>query len=351
VPAEAQGWDYDPTGNWRGYETKANGSVVLDQSRVHDKGNRLTQIEGAPNPVLLDKAGRMREVSPDAAGNWNQSMVVKWDAWSRVTQVRRKSDGAVLGTYTYDGLTRRPTQSVGGTTTHTYYSDAWRPLEERLNNQTTAARQYYWGARHRDDLVRRDRATSECDFTFAFQGQFLDAESGFLNYGYRYYSPHLGRWFSKDPIAERGGNSLYAYSNNAPTNFVDLFGRAFQTPQWQCLGALTVTLVPSKKGCKCSKDKLTADGIGIGATASEATKEAKSNAKGKLQLPKRCKFGAEATWKWSSDGCSEIPRPNPPGSYDPGPDDEMMRRPPKHRDERMIHPPPPVHGPPPDVLA
>ena len=404
VPAEAQAWDYDPTGNWRGYETKANGSVVLDQSRVHDKGNRLTQIEGAPNPVLLDRAGRMREVSPDAAGNWNQSMVVKWDAWSRVTQVRRKSDGAVLGTYTYDGLTRRLTQSVGGTTTHTYYSDAWRPLEERLNNQTTAARQYYWGARHRDDLVRRDRATtsggslnetryvlmdyfspaaitdgsgtvkeryafsafgvrriltpafgdratSECDFTFAFQGQFLDIESGFLNYGYRYYSPHLGRWFSKDPIAERGGNSLYAYSNNAPTNFVDLFGRAFQTPQWQCLGALTVTLVPSKKGCKCSKDKLTADGIGIGATASEATKEAKSNAKGKLQLPKRCKFGAEATWKWSSDGCSEIPRPKPPGSYDPGPDDEMMRRPPKHRDERMIHPPPPVHGPPPDVLA
>ncbi len=143
VPAEAQGWDYDPTGNWRGYETKANGSVVLDQSRVHDKGNRLTQIEGAPNPVLLDRAGRMREVSPDAAGNWNQSMVVKWDAWSRVTQVRRKSDGAVLGTYTYDGLTRRPTQSVGGTTTHTYYSDAWRPLEERRDSQTTAARQYY----------------------------------------------------------------------------------------------------------------------------------------------------------------------------------------------------------------
>jgi len=277
VPAEVQAWDYDPTGNWRGYETQANGSVALDQTRVHDKGNRLTQIVDAPNPVLLDRAGRMREVSPDAGGNWNQAQQVTWDAWSRVTEVRRKSDGAVLGSYSYDGLTRRTTQSVGVTTTHIYYSDAWRPLEERFNSQTTAARQYYWGARHRDDLVRRDRATtsggplnetryvlmdyfspaaltdatgtikeryafsafgvrriltpafgdratSECDFTFAFQGQFLDAESGFLNYGYRYYSPNLGRWLSKDPIGEVGGVNLYAYL--ATPNVYDLLGLA-----------------------------------------------------------------------------------------------------------------------------
>jgi len=277
VPADAQAWDYDPTGNWRGYETNANGSVVLAQARVHDKGNRLTQIAGAPNPVLLDRAGRMREVSPDAGGNWNQAQEVKWDAWSRVTEVRRKNDGAVLGSYTYDGLSRRTTQSVGGITTHTYYSDAWRPLEERLNSQTTAARQYYWGARHRDDLVRRDRATtsggplnetryvlmdyfspaalidasgavkeryafsafgvrriltpafgeratSECDFTFAFQGQFLDTESGFLNYGYRYYSPHLGRWLSKDPIAEQGGLNLYDMVTNGAVNANDYLG-------------------------------------------------------------------------------------------------------------------------------
>ena len=70
VPAEAQAWDYDPAGNWRGNETQANGTAALDQTRVHDKGNRLTQIVDAPNPVLLDRAGRMREVAPDAGGNW-----------------------------------------------------------------------------------------------------------------------------------------------------------------------------------------------------------------------------------------------------------------------------------------
>jgi RHS repeat-associated protein len=274
VPAEAQAWDYDPTGNWRGYETKAHGSVVLEQTRVHDKGNRLTQIEGAPNPVLLDRAGRMREVSPDAGGNWSQSQKVKWDAWSRVVRIE---SGGTTSNYAYDGLTRRTTQSTDSATMHTYYSDAWRPLEERRDSQTVPERQYYWGARHRDDLVRRDRATtsggplnetryvlmdyfspaaitdgsgvvkeryafsafgvrrilapdftdrevSECDFTFAFQGQFLDSESGFYNYGYRYYSPHLGRWLSKDPIAEQGGLNLYDMVANGALNAADYLG-------------------------------------------------------------------------------------------------------------------------------
>ncbi|WP_425606517.1 RHS repeat-associated core domain-containing protein [Prosthecobacter fusiformis] len=26
--------------------------------------------------------------------------------------------------------------------------------------------------------------------------------SGYYNYGYRYYSPELGRWLSRDPIGE-----------------------------------------------------------------------------------------------------------------------------------------------------
>ena len=160
VPAVAEAWDYDSTGNWRGYQVDANGAVTLDQHRVHDKGNRLTQIEGEPSPVLLDRAGRMLQVPPSAAGDWGGSLELKWDAWSRITEVKRVSDGAVLGQYFYDALTRRTTRVVSGEVQETYYSDQWRPLEERKNNETTASAQYLWGARHRDDLVRRDRATS-----------------------------------------------------------------------------------------------------------------------------------------------------------------------------------------------
>jgi len=242
---------------------------------VHDKGSRLMQIEGSAQPVLVDRAGRMTQVPPDAGGDWSDPLELVWDAWSRLVEVSQ--GGSAVGSYAYDGLNRRTTRTTGGVTLHSYYSDAWRPLEERRDSQTTAAMQYYWGARHRDDLVRRDRATvsggslnetryvlmdyfspaaitdgsgnvteryafsafgvrrilnpdfsprttSECNWEFAFQGQFLDSESGFLDYGYRYYSPYLGRWMCKDPIGEEGGLNLYAFAENNGGNAVDYLG-------------------------------------------------------------------------------------------------------------------------------
>jgi hypothetical protein len=41
---------------------------------------------------------------------------------------------------------------------HSYYNEEWHPLEERKDSETTASASYLWGSRHRDDLVRRDRA-------------------------------------------------------------------------------------------------------------------------------------------------------------------------------------------------
>jgi RHS repeat-associated protein len=211
-------------------------------------------------------------MSPNAAGDWSGKLELTWDAWSPITAV--KSDGVVIGSYHYDALTR----TLGSTVWHTYYSNQWKPLEERKNALTTASIHYLWGARHRDDFVRRDRAatgtafnetryvmidyfnpmaltdatgavteryafsafgkrrilapdwssraTSECGMEFGFQGQFLDTESGLMNYGFRYYSPELGRWTCKDPIEELGGLNLYAIAGNDVVNRWDYLGLA-----------------------------------------------------------------------------------------------------------------------------
>jgi RHS repeat-associated protein len=45
------------------------------------------------------------------------------------------------------------------------------------------------------------------------------------DYGYRYYDPLTGRWPSRDPIGEDGGENLYGFVGNDGVDRVDAFGR------------------------------------------------------------------------------------------------------------------------------
>jgi len=153
----------------------------------------------------------------------------------------------------------------------------WRPIEERIGSSTDPSQVYFWGARHRDDLARCDRDTdadgtqdeslwclmdyfdpvavvddegevveryafsafgvaiflapdysprssSAVAWDFLFHGQFENAETGWQNYGFRYYVPELGRWLNRDPIRERGGRNLYSVTANRTINRNDLLG-------------------------------------------------------------------------------------------------------------------------------
>ncbi len=60
-----------------------------------------------------------------------------------------------------------------------------------------------------------------------FQGQYFDQETGLHYNRYRYYSPFVGRFVSKDPIGLSGGSNNYAYVPN-PTSWVDPNGLTCQ---------------------------------------------------------------------------------------------------------------------------
>jgi len=59
---------------------------------------------------------------------------------------------------------------------------------------------------------------------YGFSTKFTDDESDFVYYGYRYYSPSTGRWLSRDPIGEKGGNNPYRFAANSAINFFDELG-------------------------------------------------------------------------------------------------------------------------------
>ena len=62
---------------------------------------------------------------------------------------------------------------------------------------------------------------------FQFSTKYTDFETDLVYYGYRYYSPDIGRWISRDPIEEQGGFNLYAFVNNDPINKIDTLGLFF----------------------------------------------------------------------------------------------------------------------------
>jgi RHS repeat-associated protein len=52
---------------------------------------------------------------------------------------------------------------------------------------------------------------------FTYSSEECDA-SGWVYFGFRYYSPVLCRWIAEGPIREHGGMNLYAFCDNNPVN-------------------------------------------------------------------------------------------------------------------------------------
>jgi len=55
-----------------------------------------------------------------------------------------------------------------------------------------------------------------------YAGKPYDTATGLYNYGYRDYKPQAARFTTVDPI--RDGNNWFAYVNNDPVNWMDLWG-------------------------------------------------------------------------------------------------------------------------------
>ena len=72
-------------------------------------------------------------------------------------------------------------------------------------------------------LTIRLRNASDFDWEFLFHGEFRDQETGYYNYGYRYYVAEFGRWLSKDPIGEIAAKNLYGFIGNNLERF-DVYG-------------------------------------------------------------------------------------------------------------------------------
>ncbi len=65
-------------------------------------------------------------------------------------------------------------------------------------------------------------------FSYRFSTKYWDAEVGLYYYGYRYYSPGLGRWINRDSYEENGGINLNAFVLNNAQFYYDYNGHMAQ---------------------------------------------------------------------------------------------------------------------------
>ena len=107
-----------------------------------------------------------------------------------------------------------------GNTTYYYVTDANKNVVCLLSGYSSAADYQYgpWGE------IREVDGTAAYWNPFRFSSEFYDDETGLVYYNYRYYSPALGRWLSRDPIGEEGGMNLYAMCGNNAIYMIDLLG-------------------------------------------------------------------------------------------------------------------------------
>lgn len=65
-----------------------------------------------------------------------------------------------------------------------------------------------------------------------YSTKLYDEGTGLYYFGHRFYSPQLGRWLSRDPLAEMASINLYRFAANNPLTHFDPFGAADNGGFW-----------------------------------------------------------------------------------------------------------------------
>ncbi len=96
-----------------------------------------------------------------------------------------------------------------------------------LNSDGTLAESYRYSAFGEESIYDSDGENvplSHVDNPWRFASKRADRETGFVNFGRRYYDPETGRWLTPDPRGYEDGPNLYAYVHNRPLTHFDLYG-------------------------------------------------------------------------------------------------------------------------------
>ncbi|WP_339132906.1 MAG: RHS repeat-associated core domain-containing protein [Candidatus Electrothrix sp. GW3-4] len=155
-----------------------------------------------------------------------------YDGWNLIEEL--DGAGAVTASYVYGLDLSQSLQGAGGIggilaridhgadKVHVYLYDANGNVGQLLDSSDGSVAAAYEYAPF-GGLTSAMGSYAETN-PFRFSSKYADGVTGLYYYGYRYYSPELGRWLSRDPIGEDGGLNLYGFVGNDGINGWDYLG-------------------------------------------------------------------------------------------------------------------------------
>jgi len=125
-----------------------------------------------------------------------------------------------LGSNVYKRYFGKGFQVVSGDNQGNYYysKDHLGSIREVTNTAGAVVAKYdydLWG--------RQTKVSGTIDADFGFTGFYMSRSTGLDLTWFRAYSPEMGRWLSRDRLAEKAGYNLNRYTNN-PLRFIDPYG-------------------------------------------------------------------------------------------------------------------------------
>jgi RHS repeat-associated protein len=205
-------WSYSWDGENRLKAVYSNDVIVVSNS-YDDQSRRIRKVtDGGTRSFLYDGWNVLRE----SAGSSTNYFLWGTDL-----------SGSLQGAGGVGGLLA--VYKVNAGTTSTYYPcyDANGNITTYVDELGLVRSEYAYDAFGNTISQSGDLVST---FSHRFSTKYVDDETGLYYYGYRYYSPELGRWVNRDPIAEQGGVNLYGFVENNGANGVDYLGNLMVAP-------------------------------------------------------------------------------------------------------------------------
>ncbi len=206
-------------------------SGATNRSLAYDLNGSLTN-DGAARTFEWDGANRL--VAINYTANTNRSEFT-YDGLNRCVKVVEKTNGSIASTRKFVWCGNEKCEFRGSNNgiqmqlfeqgqyqdgaPYFYMRDHLGSTREMTDGSGTVVARYDYDPWGRSTTLT---GTNKPDFNFT--GLYQHGKSGLDMATYRFYDPELGRWLSRDPIAERGGLNLYGYVENNPVNWVDPWG-------------------------------------------------------------------------------------------------------------------------------